>query len=356
MGKRFRTSLFCLLALTVLAIDSKTALYGASEGVLLCIRTVIPALYPYMIITTILSAELMGTGLRQLRPLCKLCRIPEGSASLLLTGFLGGYPTGAQNVALSYERGSLSRKDAQRMLGFCSNAGPAFLFGFLSQKFNHGSTVFFLWLVHILSALLTGMLMPGSGVKESVDQQKKTLGFTQALNRCTKAMASICSWVLLFRIVAAFLDRWILWLFPVQIQVAVLCILDLANGCSRLSQVIDPGLRFIIASGALGFGGICVILQTDAVIGTLKGRNYVAAKLLQGILSVILAYFCQLIVFSHNECWFGQPFLAVFLFVILIGILFVMYKLKIIVAFCKKIVYNFKKRRNEALPCCSAEK
>ena len=66
--------------------------------------------------------------------------------------------------------------------------------------------------------------------------------------------------------------------------------IELVNGCSALGYIGDVGLRFILCSGMLGFGGICVAMQTKSVIGGLPMRPYLRGKLLQASFSVLLAW------------------------------------------------------------------
>ena len=125
----------CAIAMTLCILDAKTVLQGATNGIELCMRSVIPALFPLLTCSTYLTGNLGIFSSSLLRPVGKLCRIPSSCVGILITGFLGGYPTGAQAVAQAYESGSISKETASRMLGFCNNAGPAFIFGILSTIF-----------------------------------------------------------------------------------------------------------------------------------------------------------------------------------------------------------------------------
>ena len=52
-------------------------------------------------------------------------------------------------------------------------------------------------------------------------------------------MATVCGWVELFRVLLAFLKRWIFWILPAAVHVAVTGILELSNGCCELLSVAD---------------------------------------------------------------------------------------------------------------------
>ena len=87
-------------------------------------------------------------------------------------------------------------------------------------------------------------------------------------------MATVCGWVVLFRVLLAFLKRWIFWILPAAVQVAVTGILELSNGCCELLAVTDVSARFCICSGILAFGGLCVTMQTVSVTAGLSLKPY----------------------------------------------------------------------------------
>lgn len=288
------------LAMAVLILDAKTALAGAQSGLELCVRVVIPSLFPFLFLSVMVTGSLMGRNIPMLRPLGMLCRIPKGAESLLAVGLLGGYPVGAQSIAQAYNEGLLTKEDARRMLGFCSNAGPSFIFGMLAGVFD-SAVLWVLWGIHILSAVLTGLLLPGgsSGVTDS--RRAPAVSPSAALERSLKVMATICGWVIVFRVLLTFLQRWFLWMLPNEAEIAVSGLLELTNGCCRLQLAETEGLRFILASMLLGFGGICVGLQTVSVTKGLGTGMYFPGKLIQTGISFALSLLAQTVLFPRQE-------------------------------------------------------
>lgn len=300
--KRYRPviSALCTSAgMLALILDSKTALYGAAEGIELCIKTVIPALFPFFVLSTLLTGIISGTRLPILSFIGKLCGIPEGAESILLTGLLGGYPVGAQCVSQAYAAGRLTQDDARRMLGFCSNAGPAFLFGMSSILFEKRAIPFILWMIHILSAIAAGAILPhksSNQFRASSNIQKQS---GQALQLALRNMGIVCGWVLLFRIIFRFADRWFLWLLPDQTVIFLTGLLELTNGYMDLIRLPNESLRFIFASIFLAFGGSCVCLQTASITNQagLDLGSYFPGKLLQTFFSAILSGLLSLFLF-----------------------------------------------------------
>ena len=157
---RLRTGILAFFGIIVFIMDSRTAIMGATEGVDLCIRTVIPSLFPFLILSNLLTGSLMGMELRILRPIGRLFGLQQGAESLLIPGFLGGYPAGAHSISAAYKTGQLSKENAHKLLAYCNNAGPAFLFGIIGPIFPSLRYSLALWSIHIFSALLVSWFFP----------------------------------------------------------------------------------------------------------------------------------------------------------------------------------------------------
>ena len=181
------------------------------------------------------------------------------------------------------------------MLSFCSNAGPAFLFGMVAMRFTRIRYAWALWLIQILSAVIVGAILPGKDRNETEGKPGRTLSLHQALRKSVVIMAEVCGWIVLCRMLVAFCARWFLWAFTDWAQVLLIGILELANGCFQLGRIADEGLRFVICSIMLSLGGICVLLQTRSVTKEVGLGKYIPGKLLQALISGILSLIFWLI-------------------------------------------------------------
>lgn len=287
------TGIVASAGMIALILDSKTALSGAVEGIELCIRTVVPALFPFFLLSSLLTGSFSGRCIPFLRPIGRLCGMPSGSETILLTGLLGGYPVGARCVCQAYADGHLTRADARRMLGFCSNAGPAFLFGMTGFLFQNKAAPLALWLIHIVSSLMTGAILPGRASVQVNGFQKPHRPSVQVLQESLRAIGCVCGWVVIFRIILAFGNRWFLWMLPRTVQTFITGILELTNGYMDLPAIESESARFVLASVFLAFGGICVAMQTGSVAAQagLDLKYYFTGKLIQTAISAILALF-----------------------------------------------------------------
>lgn len=285
MKRRTGVLIFVTLSMGALILDSRTAMEAAADGVDICIRTVIPSLFPFFVLSIFLTGSLGDATL--LQSVCRLFQVSSGGEGALISGLLGGYPVGAQAAAEAFRNGRLSREGANRLLMFCSQAGPSFLFGIAAAQFSETRYGWMLWAVQLISAWTVARLMPGSEENSKNFFESKQITITDSMKKAVFAIASVCGWVVIFRVFLAFLNRWVLWFLPETVRILISGLLELTNGCLMLSTVTDDSVRFILAAVMLNFGGICVLMQTASVAQGLDLRYYIRGKLLQTILSLL---------------------------------------------------------------------
>lgn len=286
--QRIWTGLGAFAGIFVLILDSRTALSGARDGMQLCLQTVIPSLFPFFVLSNLLTGSLMGVNFQAMRPMGRIFGLPKGTESLLIPAFLGGYPAGAQSIAASHRSGHISKETAEHLLAFCNNAGPAFLFGMIGPMFSKSWAAWALWGIHIASAWMVSIMFRWDE-KSDIRPEKGNCVVTDAMRLSLGIMATVCGWVILFRVMIAFLNRWILWLLPPTGQVAVAGLLELSNGCCSLLTIESIPVRFVLSSALLAAGGLCVTMQTASAAKGLSLKLYFTGKVMQVLFSLILS-------------------------------------------------------------------
>lgn len=326
MDKRSNHIAFAILGMLVLILDSKTAVSGGNDGIQICIRSVIPSLFPFLVLSILLTGTTYSGNSWVLTRFCRLFHIPAKASSLPISAFLGGYPVGAQSIASFYKNGVLEKQEAEMLLAFCNNCGPAFLFGITASSFEETWIPWAMWAIHILSAFCISRWFPYKTSKRNESISSK-VSVTTAVSRATQVMAQICGWVILFRVIIAFTQRWVINSLLPAANVILFGFLELTNGCLEASKIDNSNIRFLICSAMLAFGGICVFMQVKAVTDGLSLKYYCFGKISQAIISVLLSW-CLL----YRTMW---EFLLLFLILCYLPKIF-----QKRVEFRKKMMYN----------------
>ena len=290
---RLPVMLLAVTALFWLLLDAREVRQAVGEGLALCTGSVIPALFPFLCVSSLLMA--LGFGELAAGPLgglMALYGLDGPAASALLLGVVGGYPIGARTAAELVERRLLTREEGERLLTFCNNSNPVFLISVLGAGvFGNVRLGIWLWLIHVLSALLTGLLFRsgGSGQRRCVTRKipfravSLPSAVVTAVGRALSGMLSVCAFVVLFYVLASPLRELGGWLGALLVGTVELF---------SLTPLLPPtSAGFLLAAFCTGWGGLSVLCQTAAVLdGTdLSLRTALLGKLLQGAFSALLA-------------------------------------------------------------------
>lgn len=290
-------ALLCLLALLLLPDVGAQA---AQEALVLCAQSVIPSLFPFFVLSSLLVSCGAGALLAALlSPLMRpLFGLSGAGAAALAMGLCGGYPVGARMCAELTAAGALDRAEGDRLLSFCNNAGPGFLLGICGGAVFHSPRAgAALYLIHAAAALFSGMLIcrrlpplrrisvrPGTSAGPDFAS-----AFSAAVQGALRGILSVCAFLVFFTVLARLLLH---FLPPAAAQplprALLLGTLELTSGVLALP---DTRAGFLACAALLGWGGASVHCQTLSVLSGsgLSTRFYWRGKLMQSALSVLLA-------------------------------------------------------------------
>ncbi|MDP4132968.1 MAG: hypothetical protein Q8882_03040 [Bacillota bacterium] len=285
----------------MLLIKNELCTEALTSGISICLTVLAPSLFAFIFATSLLL-ESFGSVIGPLFApvLCPIFNISSEACTPFILGLLGGFPAGAQITGSIYSQGKISKKEAERLLSFCNNAGPMFVIAAVGASvFGSSETGRLLYCVHIASAIIVGLVTRPLGYKF----QKTSPSLKDAWNSCripsfkslfpkccassVKLMSLICGNFLVFRVIIALLSS--ANIIPIVPKEILNGIIEITSGI--LSLPVTPG-GIISASILLGFGGLCVHMQTEYVLMDtgLSTTRYYIGKLLQGGISGSLTY------------------------------------------------------------------
>lgn len=302
--KKFRAALPALAlaaAFAALLRFPQEVSAAVTEGLRLSVSVLIPSLFPFFICVNLTSAlGLTGVLARVFAPVMRrMFHVSGAGCTAVLCGAAGGYPSGAQCVAALYREGQLSRAEAEYLLLFCNNAGAAFLFGAVGTVLGIGMTgCLLLWGIHLLSALVIGLVnrpkeAPNAALPP-VQRANASGAVVEAVRSAGQAVLQITMFVAAFSVLARLLTMAAAHILPDGVCTVLTGMLELSGGIAALANLpIALRWKLALASFFLGFGGLCVWMQTQAVLAPagLSGCGMLLAKLAQGLLAALITFF-----------------------------------------------------------------
>lgn len=292
---------------------------GARAGLLLCSGIIIPSLFPFAVISNIF----VELGLPQrLSKICspvmnKLFGVSGAGSTAFFLGIAGGYPLGAISISEMHSKGVLQKNEAEKLLGFCDNSGPAFIVSVAGVAiFGSVKVGFFLYGIHVLAALLTGMLLKteksySKTYSLSPPRTRLPGAFTSSVKRATTAMVTVCGFVVFFSVLVGILDAHgtlsaltgaISARFGTELHFSrslLTGLLELGTGTSSMYGLRTEPENLALCSFLIAWGGLSVHAQASAVIseGGLSPARHTLGKLLHSVLSALITFFLYPLLF-----------------------------------------------------------
>jgi sporulation integral membrane protein YlbJ len=307
-------SIGLLAVSTGLIIFPSQMVAAAKDGVELCFNVLIPSLFPFFVLSSLAVrlgiAQKLG---RLLAPIMKpLFNVGGSCATALILGFIGGYPVGARTVITLFDNGQCSKSEAERMLSFCNNSGPAFIFGVVGAGIFSSSKIgLILYLAHIAASLCIGLIFRNWGDKRvteysEIKEEKREsfpAAFVGSVSSSFMSCLGICGFVIFFtclirllflsgilQVAAGILGSALsfIGLSPQWAERLLTGMIELTSGVWSLKDAAnDLTASIAMAAFMLGWAGLSVHCQVLSFIGStgISVKTYMIGKLLHGIIS-----------------------------------------------------------------------
>ena len=312
--KKHLPILVSLCALFSLVTASSQVIACASRGLRLCAELILPSLFPFFAVSLLLAKlgfpQLLD---RVLSPLVRrLFRVSGAGATALFIGLCGGYPMGAAYLAELTEQGQISPREAERLLVFSNNSGPAFLVGAIGGGvFASPRAGLLLYLSHVLAALLSGLLVSrfqkevhAAEIRRDLSPLPFSKALGQAVGGAVPAVLQVCGFVILFTVFTGLLEangflpplqRLLSSLFGLgaeQSRALLLGFWELGGGVGALRGLSPTPGNLSLAAALVGWGGLSVHLQSLAPFADLPVRTapHLGGRLLSAGLSAGLIW------------------------------------------------------------------
>lgn len=314
--KRRLLSLVLLFLLGFFLFNPTLILEAAKAGLDTWVATVVPALFPFFVLNSLLLAYgIIDYLARPFEPLTMRCfHLPGEAAFVLICGFTSGSPVSAALVGDLCRHGKLTDDQGQRLLALSANASPMFILSVAAISFLQRPDLGFTLLAVVYgSNLLLGILWgffnknPKEGKNAKAEEMKKIpptgKALIDAVFHAMSALGLIGGLMIVFFIVIAIVDglpigRGLAFLLPgfgeTDTAPLISGTLEMTAGLAALpATTLSIRIKFMLAAGILAFSGLCIHMQIAGQImeTNLSVQKFAVYKCLQAAAAMGIAYF-----------------------------------------------------------------
>lgn len=301
-------------AATALTFSSESCKSGVENGVELCLKVLIPSLFPFMALSAmaVKSGACQAIGKPFGKITGKLFGLSGVFAPIIILSLIGGYPVGARGIAELKSSGAVSEKQAKKASLFAVCAGPGFLINFVGTSL-YGNTALGLMILfaQVMSVFLLGILInlfdrDKDDYNSVIELSNKPLPFSSVIVEsaysAAKGMAQICALVLIFSAATGIIKGIFGESFVTDIWVIS------SEVCSAVT-LTTAEFPFEITAFAAGFGGLCVHFQIFSALGDIKVNKalFFFIRIIQGFITALITkllswvFIGETAVFSSSE-------------------------------------------------------
>lgn len=203
-----------LLLITFILLNPKSASDGIKNGITLLLTTVIPSLFPFLVIASYIASSESFKILSNIfeKVTLLLFKIsPDGFIPVLM-GLVGGYPVGAKITTDLYKSGRLTQNEAERLMYFTVNSGPAFTITAVGiSMLGNYYLGLILYISNILTALTLGVLCRFLSDNTHPEPQEninkdKSYAFINSVASGSNAIINISAWVMTFACISGIIE------------------------------------------------------------------------------------------------------------------------------------------------------
>lgn len=303
---KYERLILCLSLIFLLLIFSKTPSENIRRSLKLCYTTVIPSVFPFMVISSLMINLGAHKTLGRLfhLPIRAIFGCSPNAVSSVILGFLCGFPIGASSAASLFDKNQISKGEFERLLIYVNNPGAAFVIGGIGLTlFNSAKVGRIIYLSVILSAVIAGIIsrfvyskdeaIKGDGSEKEAYIMSFSSAVTSSLADSSINMLNVCGCVLFFSVPVGIISEII---GEAQIPLIILpflsSVFEISGGVSATASLKTPLVSIMLCAFACSWSGLSVHLQVFSVC---RGRGisfspYVISKLLQSLLSPILVF------------------------------------------------------------------
>lgn len=304
-------SVFCLL---LILRNSEAAIEYMGRGLTLCAHTVIPSLFPFMVISELLVSSGAGEAFGRLlsKPMKYIFGLSGAGCSAVVLGSMCGFPVGASTAVSLFDKNVISKKECEHLLTFSNQPSSGFLITAVGASLlGNRKLGLILYIVVLAVSFSIGFLMkfflhasdtPANRKEHPHYPSGLHIGgvsmFTGAVTHAATNMLFVCAYVVFFSAMTGAFSCMISGFdfFSREAFAGICGFFEMSGGISEAASLVgetkSSSLPVVMIACMAGWSGLSVHSQIMTICGGrgLSFKPYLIAKALQGVLCGVVMW------------------------------------------------------------------
>lgn len=303
---------------------TKDIINSVKGGLSLFVCSVLPALFPFLVLSNIFYKLDLNIYLANFLAPCmeNLFKVNKNGAYAFITSLISGYPVGSKIVCEMYENKEINNKEANNLIKICASPGPIFVVGVVATSFlNYPlASLIILPSIYLATTLFAFLFFKKKDInKITVAKPFKShynIGkiLSYSISNSLDTLLTILGYILFFSLiikVTCISLTPILSLLPFKLSIfltgMINGILEMTNGCEAISKISFLQAPSIVAilTFLLCFGGLCINMQCISFISKtdLNIKSFLIGRIIISVFAgaisfIISSVFLRKVIFT----------------------------------------------------------
>lgn len=303
-----------IIILCLLIADSEAVISGASYGLMLWYKNVVPILLPFMLISSLVVERITSGKSRR-----------TALFSTIFLGVLCGYPIGARVTDEYVTSGMYEKKTGNMILPLCNNSSPMFISGYivsriLKNKISFFTAMLIIYVPYVFITLICLLISTskinrskiGKSPKKKYEKTnlnkekpqetffdtKLNLHNTRKTNDAMLNSIIQITYVGIYIMICSIIMQFILKInfIPYDLKIYLSSAVEITRGADLIYKhaIMSENTKTALLLALTSFGGVSAILQTNKVIA--NSRLSIIRYIFMKVLCAAMSFFGALII------------------------------------------------------------
>ena len=290
------TNALLIFIFVFIFIYSRIVKITVINGINIWLNNLFPTLFPFLLITKLMIYKNLFINLNNTigKYIERIFNVSKSATCIIILSFFIGFPGSIVHIKDLLDNKQISIEDANKLVAYTCYSNPIFVISIIGETLlNSKSLGIYIYIIHIISGLLIGLLMRNKKSNKICNyeiKEKHNNILMKSINESFEVLINILGIVIFFLIIISIINT----ILPNNFLFSLIkSTLEITTGIINIAKYkINLRLKSSIIGALLSFNGLSIHYQVKSIINStkIKYKNYLFARIFHSILCFILIY------------------------------------------------------------------